>query len=300
MSDAAGTAYRPVHYIAGVCTALYMKEAMEWAAKNGGATGENIKKGFYQKKDWVPAGMEGVCNASTWTDKDHRGTLKVDLYRMKVAGATERRCNDLDQERHASSSRRSRPSTCRASRNGWAGERIRLPRGQLQHSPVIPPGDWHRTGDDGEVHMTEAAEIDRAPTAARGHRAAARRAQHRGRLRRRHPGAARPQPRRAEGRDRGAARRQRRRQVDHAEGDLRPAQDRGRRSHPRRNPVRRRAHQRHRSRQDRPPRHLPGDGGPPHHRRHDRRSRTCGSAPSPAATTKSMPTSTWSSDISRA
>ncbi len=57
MSDAAGTAYRPVHYIAGVCTALYMKEAVEWAAKNGGATGENVKKGFYQKKDWVPAGM---------------------------------------------------------------------------------------------------------------------------------------------------------------------------------------------------------------------------------------------------
>jgi branched-chain amino acid transport system substrate-binding protein len=95
MSDAAGTAYRPVHYIAGVCTALYMKEAVEWAAKNGGATGENVKKGFYQKADWVPAGMEGVCNASTWTDKDHRGTLKVDLYRMKVAGATDAPLNDL-------------------------------------------------------------------------------------------------------------------------------------------------------------------------------------------------------------
>jgi branched-chain amino acid transport system substrate-binding protein len=85
----------PVHYIAGVCTALYMKEAVEWAAKNGGATGENVKKGFYQKKDWVPAGMDGVCNPSTWTDKDHRGTLKVDLYRMKVAGATDAPLNDL-------------------------------------------------------------------------------------------------------------------------------------------------------------------------------------------------------------
>ena len=95
MSDAAGTAYRPVHYIAGVCTALYMKEAVEWAAKNGGATGENVKKGFYQKANWVPAGMDGVCNASTWTDKDHRGTLKVDLYRMKVAGATDAPLNDL-------------------------------------------------------------------------------------------------------------------------------------------------------------------------------------------------------------
>ncbi len=95
MSDAAGTAYRPVHYVAGVCTALYMKEAVEWAAKNGGATGENVKKGFYQKKDWVPAGMDGVCNPSTWTEKDHRPTMKVDIYRMKVSGATDAPVADL-------------------------------------------------------------------------------------------------------------------------------------------------------------------------------------------------------------
>src|SRR5947208_2078687 len=94
MSDAAGTAYRPVHYIAGVCTALYMKEAVEWAAKNGGATGENVKKGFYQKGNWVPAGGEGICNPSTFTETDHRGTLKVDLYRMKVAGGTDAPLND--------------------------------------------------------------------------------------------------------------------------------------------------------------------------------------------------------------
>src|SRR5258708_38821972 len=72
-----------------------MKEAVEWAAKNGGTNGETVKKGFYQKANWVPAGMEGVCNASTWTEKDHRGTLKVDLYRMKVAGATDAPLNDL-------------------------------------------------------------------------------------------------------------------------------------------------------------------------------------------------------------
>ena len=95
MSDAAGTAYRPVHYVTGVCTALYMKEAIEWAAKNGGATGENVKKGFYQKKDWVPAGMEGVCNPSTWTEADHRPTMKVDIYRMKVSGVTDGALNDL-------------------------------------------------------------------------------------------------------------------------------------------------------------------------------------------------------------
>jgi branched-chain amino acid transport system substrate-binding protein len=95
MSDASGNVYRPVHYIAGVCSALYMKEAIEWAAKNGGPTGENVRNGFYQKKDWVPAGAEGVCNPSTWTDKDHRPTMKVDLYRSKVTGATDGDINDV-------------------------------------------------------------------------------------------------------------------------------------------------------------------------------------------------------------
>ncbi len=95
ISDASGAAYRPVHYIAGVCSAMYMKEALEWAAKNGGVTGENVKKAFYQKKGWVPAGLEGVCNPSTWTDTDHRGTLTVDLYRTKVSGATDGDLNDL-------------------------------------------------------------------------------------------------------------------------------------------------------------------------------------------------------------
>jgi len=95
ISDAAGTAYRPVHYIAGVCTAYYLKEAMDWAAKNGGVTGPNVKKGFYQKKDWVPAGLEGVCVPSTWTETDHRSTLTVNLYRMKVSGATDAPVGDL-------------------------------------------------------------------------------------------------------------------------------------------------------------------------------------------------------------
>ncbi|WP_315831347.1 ABC transporter substrate-binding protein [Bradyrhizobium prioriisuperbiae] len=95
ISDPTGKIYRPVHYVAGVCTALYMQEAIAWAVKNGGATGENVKKGFYQKKDWVPTGLEGVCNKSNWTDKDHRGTMTVDLYRSKVSGATDGDLNDL-------------------------------------------------------------------------------------------------------------------------------------------------------------------------------------------------------------
>jgi len=67
------------HYIRGICSAYYMKEAMEWAKANGGITGENIKKGMYAKKDWVPAGLEGVCLPSTWSPTDHRGTTTVSM-----------------------------------------------------------------------------------------------------------------------------------------------------------------------------------------------------------------------------
>jgi branched-chain amino acid transport system substrate-binding protein len=95
ISDAAGTAYRPVHYLPAVCAAMYLKEAMDWAAKNGGVNGPNVKKGFYQKQDWVPAGMEGVCNPSTWSETDHRSTLTVSLYRTKVSGATDAPLGDL-------------------------------------------------------------------------------------------------------------------------------------------------------------------------------------------------------------
>jgi len=95
ISDPTGKVYRPVHYVAAICTAMYMKEAIAWATANGGATGENVRKGFYQKKDWVPAGLEGVCNPSTWTETDHRGTLKVDLYRSRVTGPTDGDLNDL-------------------------------------------------------------------------------------------------------------------------------------------------------------------------------------------------------------
>jgi branched-chain amino acid transport system substrate-binding protein len=57
------------------------------AAKNGGVSGANVKNGFYQKKDWLPAGMEGVCSPSTWTPTDHRSTVRIDLYRVAVSGS---------------------------------------------------------------------------------------------------------------------------------------------------------------------------------------------------------------------
>jgi branched-chain amino acid transport system substrate-binding protein len=89
MSDPTGASYRSVHYLAGACSGLYLAEAITWAAKNGGVTGANVKNGFYQKKDWVPAGMDGVCSPSTWTPTDHRSTERVDLYRVAVSGSSE-------------------------------------------------------------------------------------------------------------------------------------------------------------------------------------------------------------------
>jgi len=78
--------HHPVHYMRGICSFFYMKEAMEWAADNGGLSGENIKKGMYQKENWVPAGLEGVCPAGTWTDTDHRGHMDVYVYQANVKG----------------------------------------------------------------------------------------------------------------------------------------------------------------------------------------------------------------------
>jgi branched-chain amino acid transport system substrate-binding protein len=95
MSDPSGTAYRASHYLAGVCSTLFMKESMEWAAANGGVTGENIRKGMYVKQNWTPKGTEGVCKPSTWTAQDHRSNLQFDLYRVEVKGATDGSLEDL-------------------------------------------------------------------------------------------------------------------------------------------------------------------------------------------------------------
>ncbi|WP_416351551.1 ABC transporter substrate-binding protein [Parashewanella curva] len=81
MSDSSGTKSRPHHYIRGVCSAYYMKEAMEWAKDNGGITGANVKKGMYATQNWVPKGLEGVCLPATWKDDDHRGIAEVNIYK---------------------------------------------------------------------------------------------------------------------------------------------------------------------------------------------------------------------------
>ena len=65
-----------------------MKEAMEIAIEEGNFTGEGIRNAMYKKKDWVPAGLNGVCLPSTWKDDDHRGLMEVPIYRVKVNGPT--------------------------------------------------------------------------------------------------------------------------------------------------------------------------------------------------------------------
>jgi len=77
---------RSTYYIAAVCTVFYAKEAMEWADKNGGITGENIRKGMAQKANWVPKGLEGVCAPATWTEEDHRSVVNVDIAEGQVSG----------------------------------------------------------------------------------------------------------------------------------------------------------------------------------------------------------------------
>ena len=92
--------YRPLVYTRAVCNMFVLKEAMEWAHANGGITGPNIKRGMYQRVDWVPLGMEEVCPAGTWTPEDHRGFMSVIVYRSMVAadGAVDAKIEDLVAE----------------------------------------------------------------------------------------------------------------------------------------------------------------------------------------------------------
>ena len=88
MSDPEQSKYRSVHYIRGVCSMFFLKEAIEVAAQQGPITGTAIKSAMYQKSDWVPAGLEGVCRPATWSASDHRGVTEVLVYRASVRGET--------------------------------------------------------------------------------------------------------------------------------------------------------------------------------------------------------------------
>ncbi len=86
MSDPSGSEYRAVHYMRGICSVYFMRDAMAAAAKAGEISGPNIKKAMENMKDHVPAELTGVCIPSTWTPEDHRGTTKVFIYQALSKG----------------------------------------------------------------------------------------------------------------------------------------------------------------------------------------------------------------------
>ena len=87
-SDPSGKEYRPLPYARAACGVFYMAEAMKWADQNGGLSEDNIRKGMYQRKGWVPYGLDGVCGPASWSDSDHRAVTQFQLLRAAIKGPT--------------------------------------------------------------------------------------------------------------------------------------------------------------------------------------------------------------------
>ncbi|MGD8709364.1 MAG: ABC transporter substrate-binding protein [Ectothiorhodospiraceae bacterium] len=83
---AGGDQRKALHYMRGVCSVMFMRDAMEMAAKDGDITGPSVKAALESMKDHVPAGMEGVCLPHTWTPENHRGTTEVMVYQNHYNG----------------------------------------------------------------------------------------------------------------------------------------------------------------------------------------------------------------------
>ncbi len=73
--------YRALHYVRGVCSTMFMVDAMKSADKKGELNGTTIKAEMEMMKSYVPAGLDGICLPSTWTAEDHRGTTLVSVYK---------------------------------------------------------------------------------------------------------------------------------------------------------------------------------------------------------------------------
>ena len=86
MSDPEQSKYRSVHYIRGICSMFYLKEAIEFAAQSGPINGARIKAAMYEQTNWVPVG-EGVCRPVTWAQNDHRGVTEVLIYRADISAS---------------------------------------------------------------------------------------------------------------------------------------------------------------------------------------------------------------------
>lgn len=80
VSDPSGKESRALHYMRGVCSVFFMRDAMKAAAEKGEITGPSIKAALETMKDHVPPDLEGVCLPHTWTPENHRGTTQVMVY----------------------------------------------------------------------------------------------------------------------------------------------------------------------------------------------------------------------------
>lgn len=86
MSDPDGDEYRALHYMRGVCSVYFMRDAMAMAAERGEVDGPAVKAALERMEAHVPDGLDGVCLPHTWTPENHRGTTRVLVYRNHYNG----------------------------------------------------------------------------------------------------------------------------------------------------------------------------------------------------------------------
>ncbi len=80
MSDASGDEARALHYMRGICSVYFMRDAMRMAEEQGEISSQSIKASLESMESHVPAELEGVCLPHTWTPTNHRGTTQVRIY----------------------------------------------------------------------------------------------------------------------------------------------------------------------------------------------------------------------------
>ncbi|MDZ7808997.1 MAG: ABC transporter substrate-binding protein [Arhodomonas sp.] len=95
ISQMSGGGERALHYMRGVCSVYFMRDAMLMAAEDGDITGPRVKAALESMRSHVPEGMEGVCLPHTWTPENHRGTTEVMVYQNEWKGDGDFELNKL-------------------------------------------------------------------------------------------------------------------------------------------------------------------------------------------------------------
>ena len=88
ISDPAGTAYRPVHYVAGVCAAMLMVEAMEMPRPMAARSPASASAWLLCSAGLGASRLRGRLQPSTFTGEDHRGTIERGALPCRVGGDT--------------------------------------------------------------------------------------------------------------------------------------------------------------------------------------------------------------------